>query len=367
MTTEQILSADQAQQAEATLQAQANLPPADRDGETIVLALNALAESGRSDMATLMEQAARLLTEMIQAQGGSSTVTVDDLERLIGSGGGGQSAGAALLGGVGETAPPPPAIQQPTGPKPIGVPSGFAAAKTLPVTGQTVFGGAPVVTPRYFEGDQFLPQPLTPSKIKVLQQRLTRAGLLKEGDFFPGFWDDVSADAYKTALGYANRAGQPVEQVLKTLSSLAPERRPTVQETILPPDPATLAQEVKSVFRRRLGREPSDAELQAMAKELGVLTEQATEAEQAIAAGQVPESQVQAAVKAPEQIQRLPDSPGAAAFVTPSVPDPASQFLELFDERFGPEIARRERVAGTAAQQQNVMRSLTTMQALIGG
>jgi hypothetical protein len=215
---------------------------------------------------------------------------------------------------------------------------------------------------------------------------------LKRNTYIPGFWDNPSQEAYYTALAYANQSGDHVRDTLTRLATMPKPPEPAQPREVrqfTPSDPAVIAQEVKATFRQRLGREPRPEELNVMSAHLGVFEQLAFEAESQVLANQF-EAQEQAMARedafanrpgprvedidphqSPEVARVAPPvGPGGEPFVTlppsPAAVDPVARFLEEFDRRYGPEVARNRAVAETANQYGNVMQSLLTMQALVG-
>lgn len=229
--------------------------------------------------------------------------------------------------------------------------------------------------------DQFQFQSKGPVAIRKLQVELERAGLLKKGTYTPGFWDQPSADAMAGAMGYANRGGttwQSVVDQLKLMPQPAAEKATFVPPPKLMPDPASLNQSVKARFRQALGREPSEGELNQYARQLSGLY--SAQQDQEIAEARI----------AFEQQQALDEGGGATPLVSPlsgkyqyrqvgggetpavlgprtvQVIDPQARFAEVFDQRYGPEIRRNDRVEDLEGSRVNVMQSLLTMQGLVG-
>lgn len=294
---------------------------------------------------------------------------------------------------------PPEETETVQGPPPIGVPRGYSAPQpydqdvrekmaTALITPRTTYQQQP----RYYSGDELIPATLDPVQIRRLQNDLVRAGLLKPGDFQPGFWDQASQDSYFVALAYANQSGDPVQTILAYLATLpkpaqAPEVTAKEVRQFVPTDPAALAQEVKSVFRQRLGREPSPAEVRRMAAQLAGNEELAFDQETGrlddVAAARAAQlAQDEAAVARatdpntfdnPELRRAYANMPQVSTGDTINLPDagpaidPVARFLEQFDRRYGPEMRRNEAVADYTTQRQNVLQSLLTMQSMIGG
>lgn len=283
------------------------------------------------------------------------------------------------------TAPPPPPPEEPEFEvPPIGVPPDFRAEREfvgLPGDIGVGPGGTRQrvgVPPRYAAGDEFRFQYASTTEIRRQQKELEAAGLLEPGSFTPGFWDQASASALQSAMGFANRGGTTWQEVVAELKSIPRqiefERGPEFEPPVIPqPDPATIAQRVAAEFRGRLGREPTDEE---MAEFGGYLTSQFGAAREAVVGA---ERQAFAAANFAEIASELGDpnlSPERAAEIRellaaaddqpPQQVDPAARLRQLFDERFGPEMRFIEAQAETAANAENVFASLRNMTRLIG-
>lgn len=269
------------------------------------------------------------------------------------------------------------------GRRPIGVPDNYVAMRTervRPQAGSARFGpviddvgalpgrGRQVsrgIQPRYFEGDQFSPAGQSPERIAQIQAQLVAAGLLEEGEYWAGFWDAATSDAYKSVLGFANQSGLNADETIRRLQETLPDSikdaraRKKAMETFqappfIKPDPATIAQDVKEAFRRRLGRDPTPDDLAEMAGVLGSAYREAYEVEVA-----AQRAAFDAARRAGETGE--PQSVGTFQGV-----DPIARFQEEFERRYRPELARFESLEDVRMNQANVFASLRNMSALIG-
>ena len=252
------------------------------------------------------------------------------------------------------------------------VPAAPVEVENLPrplggVTEEAFFGGPRGLVEPYRLGDQFDLASAGNLRIQAEQRKMERAGLLKKGDYQPGFWDIPTSDAMALAMGYGNQQRVTFDKVLERLA-LLPKDVELRDPAPLSPDPASIAQEVKATFRQRLGREPSASELRELGSALGgfeeeSLAQQVQQVELVKAGGVVPASDFTTVDFEGTPIGvRSPLSAPTPVFV-----DPIARFLELFDKRFGPEEARNRQVIDVANQRRSVMSSLTTMQALIEG
>ena len=273
-------------------------------------------------------------------------------------------------------------------PRPIGVPLDFVASREGPV-GNIDRLGTVNVPPRYFEGDEFDPASLDPNLIIRWQKRLVAAGLIDEGEYTPGYWDDLSMAAYKKVLGYANLNAQTdleaVDRLIQTLPQSVKDARAKAKQLevfseppYITPDYATLAQGVKGYFRERMGRDPTDAELSELTGMMNSLYRQqfdvGVEADRIVFEGGA-ESVTPPALTFG---QPLPEGqPPALSFGgRPATPvgsrvlqgvDPEARFLELFEKRFKPEVDRLDSLSEVRRNANNVFNSLRTMTSLIGG
>lgn len=115
---------------------------------------------------------------------------------------------------------------------PIGVPADFTALVPRDLSGMSAtaaegwasqgagHGTMREVGPRYFDGDEWKPATLSPTSIAELQQQMAQAGLIGSGQTFgPGAWDDVSRNAYKDLLAFANARGISAEAAILVYQS----------------------------------------------------------------------------------------------------------------------------------------------------
>ena len=251
------------------------------------------------------------------------------------------------------------------------VPAAPVEVENLPrplggVTEEAFFGGPRGLVEPYRLGDQFDLASAGNLRIQAEQRKMERAGLLKKGDYQPGFWDIPTSDAMALAMGYGNQQRVTFDKALERLA-LLPKEVELADPPLLLPDAASIAQEVKATFRQRLGREPRPAELREMAGQLTGFQQVALEQAEVLQDLEGETTQPLPMRPAPPQLG-ADRTPLVAPLTTPGVAvDPIARFLELFDQRFGPEVARNRRVIDVANQRRSVMSSLTTMQALIEG
>lgn len=268
---------------------------------------------------------------------------------------------------------------------PIGVPDDFVASPQFDLDERTlsISGGRNVpegVEPRYFDGDQFSPAGLSPENIARIQRRLVSAGLLEDDEYWEGFWDQITASQYGVALGYANQSGKDINQAIDHLIQTLPasvkearQRRDAARvfqpDPFLKPDNATLAQEVKTMFRQRLGREPRSGELADLAGALGAAERARYDQEVAAARfsfdqqvgleGGGVDGDVSMAELAARSTQAPPGTPTFTAV------DPVARLHEIFEARYKPEMDRIVESADTRENMSNAFASLRSMSAMI--
>jgi hypothetical protein len=124
-------------------------------------------------------------------------------------------------------------------------------------------------SPQYFEGEQFDPGGWTTERIAKLQRDLVTAGLLTES-FSMGVWDGASISAYYNLLAASNVSGQEWGDQLKEFKTMTPEETYEAFRVpkILLPDMDEIKVGVEEHFAQKLGREPTDGEMQELAKRI---------------------------------------------------------------------------------------------------
>lgn len=114
-------------------------------------------------------------------------------------------------------------------------------------------------------------------QIAAIQADMINAKLLSVGDgFIPGDWDSATQIAFTPVLARANRGGvteyekQSGAAWRNVLEEYVANPVPTMpdDDVFLPQDPATNAQQVKSLYARELNRDPSPYELKLLSNEL---------------------------------------------------------------------------------------------------
>lgn len=157
-------------------------------------------------------------------------------------------------------APPGAGGQQ----SPIGVPKGYTAQVPNP----DQFGpGVPLPIPaRYFDGDEWQPATLAPEKIAALQRGLATAGLIGATQKFRlGLWDEVTRNAYRDLLAYANSRGTDDTTALHEYAA-APRPEGALPEPLVKkiPNPADLRATFDTVAKATLGRQADSVDRDAM-------------------------------------------------------------------------------------------------------
>lgn len=214
-------------------------------------------------------------------------------------------------------------------------------------------------TALYRDGEQFsLFAVLSPESKASLQEDMVAAGLMGEGTYSNGVWDLQSARAAENLLAMSNGNGVTWDQMLRLLkrnptggagsAGSGVTTRPFVTPTYLAPDYAELAQSVKRQFRRDLRRDPSDAEVALLAEELGRQHRAAFDV-QVQAARQDHDAGNRALTTQAEQ-RGGPDLTGV---------NEVARFEERFEELFGPEIDRNQRISETRDNFSLLMQSIT--------
>ena len=265
------------------------------------------------------------------------------------------------------------ALGDPIGPPGISLPRGWTAVREVdmhpavrevemnPALRARSLGWLPpqVEVPAQYYADDALVAPVPTEQIPELQEAFIAAGLLEEGSFWSGVWDAETIKAYTTVLGYANLWGVTWESALQRIEQAHTklqqdqENKKTVSEiiaeTYVQPDYATLAQEVKSMFRQRLRREPTEQELAELTAALGGWYRASFDV------------QMQIAEEAEARAESGSDEPIQAQDV-----DPVARLGELFDERFGAEERRFEQIDNVRENMTHMFQSLRSLQTMMG-
>lgn len=221
--------------------------------------------------------------------------------------------------------------------QPIGVPIGYAARPEY-VPGVTPPFALDAQQPaRYFEGADWQPAAWSPEKVASLQREMEAAGLIPAGTQYRlGVWDDTSRAAYRDLLGYANATGLIVPQALRRYAMGQQAAKPA--DPYLRPDPDAIRQDIRTVFRSKLGREVDEGELLTLVNEYLAVDRQAYDTVQtAISSGQ-------------QTVQQV---------------DPAARFNEQFERRYKPEMQRIDGVQAGQKMRELLLGNVTKTDSLI--
>lgn len=157
------------------------------------------------------------------------------------------------------------------GPKPLGVPEGYAAPAPEGGTTAELFypempkgqlgPPAPVVPAHYFEGDEATPGGLAVEDMAELQRKMLDAGLFTPAEAQAaklGIWDASSVNAYTRLLGFANQTGLEAEAALNEYKHRVAQFGSTTGN--LPTNPTDIRSIARQAFLARRGRAPSTQE-----------------------------------------------------------------------------------------------------------
>lgn len=181
--------------------------------------------------------------------------------------------------------------------------------------------------PAYYEGaDIEVLSAMNTEELSRFQDTLVAYGIVRE--VVPGRLDDATINGMSTLMSLGNRQGVRWQSVLDGVvrgGGLSGGKTAEQFEarTYLKPDYATLAQDVKDTFRKRLGREPDEYEMQQLTGELTGYYSLANEAQTELDRMQF-EQQA---------------TPGVQAGGTVQAVDPMARFQQLFDEKYKGEMA----------------------------
>lgn len=215
---------------------------------------------------------------------------------------------------------------------PIGVPSVQMGPDGAPVP-----FAADGVEPRFFDGDEWGPAAMTREDRARLQRLMVGAGIIPRGaEYRLGVWDDISRQAYKSVLASANASGMNPQQVISEWANATVENKPR-PDPYLAPDLTSIKQDIKGVFRQRLGRDVTDGELGPLVSEALSLDRQAYDTA-------VTNAQAESGTQF----------------------DAGARFEDYLSERYRPEIERKEGIIDLAAQRDNLLGNIFTMDSMIG-
>lgn len=232
-----------------------------------------------------------------------------------------------------------------------------------PLTGEFV-GPYAQTTPHgiasgYSKGDETVVwEGLTLEDRTRLQDQLVSFGLAKS--VIPGEFDDGTMNGITSLLGLSNRAGTHWRGTLGRLQSLqdrglldkaGSEKAEFDTPTYLAPDYATLAQNVKSMFRQTLGRDPDQSEMANLTAELEGWHKGAFDAQ----------------VGAQRQDFDNRQADGEQAGGTVRQVDPLARFQEAFESRYANEIDFVEDKAEAVETRENIEQGVGTLSQMSTG
>lgn len=198
----------------------------------------------------------------------------------------------------------------------------------------------------YYLGDEYaILKGMTVEDRVRLQQQLVSLGLASNvtyGEIDGGeTGQSGTLGAMRRLLAMANASGDEWVNVLNRIAT-----NPAMQDGAdeyepapnLTPDYASIAQDIKSEFRQRLGRDPDDYELQQLAGQMtGFYADE------------------YAAQEEFRQLQHeAQTTPGVQGGGTVGRVDPMARFREVFDERFGAELAEPDKERQAQLSQESV-------------
>ena len=178
----------------------------------------------------------------------------------------------------------------------------------------------------YHEGDDFaVLEAMNTEQLARFQDTAVALGLVRE--VIPGRLDDSTLNAMGTLMALGNRQQTPWQSVLDGIQkSGGLANRGAAEQfdrpTYMAPDYATLAQEVKATFRKRLGRDPDEAEMGLLVGELQGWDRQSFDAEVSAREGDFVNQQ----------------TAGQQAGGTQQGVDPLARFQQVFEQRYANEL-----------------------------
>lgn len=220
---------------------------------------------------------------------------------------------------------------------------------------------------RYYEGEEWQFAWRSAGEVRVIQERLENAGLLKPNTYTPGMWDSVSARSMSALMGESNATGQTWEmQLARRLEFVTPEmlaetygsasggRTPFVAPAYMRPDQASLSQAVKALVRQKLKREPSARDMAELSDQM--YSDYKLEYDAQVKALR---SEYDATTRALES-----DSAQSAGIVQNV--DPTARFRETFESRFANELQLRDDVDSTVEAQGKMQGAMQRLDSVIG-
>lgn len=173
--------------------------------------------------------------------------------------------------------PPGASAAEPRQSKALGIPETFVPATRPFVPSGPISPGqaerrSAAAQPRapYFDGAQYAPRSLSPEARARIQTAMAQAGLITERQTYRlGVWDEVSSDAFKKVLEYANQGGIDADTALEELLQAQQYDGAGNLSGALEQDPGrvtsttsrlTLEQQIQQAARSRLGRKLRSSE-----------------------------------------------------------------------------------------------------------
>ena len=204
----------------------------------------------------------------------------------------------------------------------------------------------------YYEGADFdMLRNMSTEELARFQDAAVANGLTRE--IVPGHIDDGTISGMQTLMALGNRQSTSWQTVLDGIVEIGgvPGSGAGGDEfdpkPYLAPDYATLAQQVKSTFRQRLGREPDQAEMAELVGELQGWNKGAYDAEVQYGQAQFDDDDgIPGVEEPPQELDNV---------------DPVSRFQELFDERYSGEIDFREDQAAAPGRRASVQGAMDTI------
>lgn len=194
-------------------------------------------------------------------------------------------------------------------------------------------------------------------RILEQQERLVRAGLLKEGEYTPGILDGETQEQQGFLLGLANLSGEDPNALLFRLSGLEESRREKLREKaarraatqFLRADPAAIRSRVRRDITDLIGREPTQEEISEVASHFRQFESEDLTQQQNLARRRVDFEL--------GEVDELPIETDV---------DPVARLDEFLSKRFAGTIAQNRRVDEMQAGQHNVIRQVGRMAGMIG-
>jgi hypothetical protein len=205
--------------------------------------------------------------------------------------------------------------------------------------------------PVYREGDQLpLLSNMPVESLARLQQTLMALGLAS--NVIVGEVDDGTARAFSQVLSIANRRGERWSDTINRLrvqveqsgQGLGPVEDADVY---LAPDYASIAQQVKALFKQRLRRDPTDAELALLGDEMSALFRKQFDVSQGA--------------------QQQAKGAGAGRVIEAMDVDPVARFQEAFEKRYAGELEVVENIDRRQEGNQTSRMVMDSLGSLIGG